>query len=220
MQIKKYKKQLDDNDNRHKFIVLRTLHGGNYETEMNRSMILEKLHHIYESLCFTTGTMASKPYRERKHIEFTNKKIKSCQDCGGAFFLKNDSAELTCVNCGRIEILDGTAFAMRKTYNVSRTTRKYKFKYRLNKLLDSCYYLTQLFPSQIDEANCIFEHIQDKLPKKICYPFVIYKILEKIIPNGPQLMILKYIETKIPATTYLEHAQRWNYAFRNSKTIP
>ena len=81
--------------------------------------------------------------------------------------------------------------------------------------------IQQLFPNQIiNEANCIFEDIQDKLPKKICYLFVIYKFLEKIIPNGPQLMILKYIETKIPATTYLEHEQRWNYAFRNSKTIP
>ena len=48
---KKYKKQLDDIDKQHKFIILRTLHSGNYETEMNRSMILENLHHIYESLC-------------------------------------------------------------------------------------------------------------------------------------------------------------------------
>ena len=62
---KKYKKQLDDNDKQHNFIILRTLHGGNCETEMNRSMILEKLQHIYESLCFATGTMASNPYRER-----------------------------------------------------------------------------------------------------------------------------------------------------------
>ena len=123
----------------------------------------------------------------------------------GAFSLKHDSAELTCVNCGRIEILDGTAFAMRKTHNVKRTTKKYTLKYRLNKLLNSCYYPTRLLHYQIDEANCIFEHIQDKLPKKICYPFVIYKILEKIISNGPQLRILKYIETKIPASTYLEH---------------
>ena len=140
----------------------------------------------------------------------------------GAFSLKNGSAELTCINCGRIEILDGTAFAMRKTYNVRKTTRKYTFKYRLNKLLDSCYLLpTRLSHYQINEANCIFEHIQVKLPKKIhvCYPFVIYKILEKIITNGPQLMILKCIATKIPASTHLEHEQRWNYAFRNSKTI-
>ena len=202
---KKYKKQMDDIDKQHNFIILRTLHGGNYETEMNRSMILENLHHIYESLCFATGTMALNSYRERKPIDFTNKKIKSCQDCGGSFSLKESSAELICVNCRRIEMLDGTAFAMRKTYNVRKTTRKYTFKYRLNKLIDSCYYPTQLSHDQINEANCVFEHIQNKLPKKICYPFVIYEILEKIITNGPQLMILKYIETKIPASTYLEH---------------
>ena len=71
MQLKKYKEQLDDIYKQHKFIILSTLHGGNYESEMNRSMILENLHHIYESLCFATGTMASKPYRERKHIDFT-----------------------------------------------------------------------------------------------------------------------------------------------------
>ena len=38
---KKYKKQLDDIDKQHKFIILRTLHGGKYETEMNRSAILK-----------------------------------------------------------------------------------------------------------------------------------------------------------------------------------
>ena len=150
-----YKEQLDYIDKQHNFIILRTLHGGNYETEMNRSMILENLHHIYESFCLTTGTKASEPYKGRKHIDFTNKKMKSCQDCGDAFSLKNGPAELTCVNCGRIEILDGTAFAMRKTYNVSKPTQKYTFKDTLNKLLDSFYYPTQLFPTQIDEANCI-----------------------------------------------------------------
>ena len=82
---KKYKDQLNSIDKQHNFIILRTLHGGNYETKMNRSMILKHLHHIYESLCFATGTMASKPYRKRKPIDFTNKKIKSCQDCGAPF---------------------------------------------------------------------------------------------------------------------------------------
>ena len=68
--------------------------------------------------------------------------------------------------------------------------------------------------TQINEANCIFEHIQDKLPQQICYPFEIYKILEKIVTNGPQLRILKYIETKIPASTYLEHEQKWKFTLR------
>ena len=146
-------------------------------------------------------------------INFTNKKIQSCQDCGGKFSLKEGSAELTCVNCGRIEILDGTAFKMRKTYNARQTTKKYTIKYRLHKLLDSCYYQAKLYPSQIDEVCCIFEHIQDRLPKQICYPFVIYKILEKIITKGPQLMILRYVATKILASTYLRHEQRWNNLF-------
>ena len=172
-------------------------------------MILENLQHIHESLCFESGIRPSNPYRRMRPINFTNKKIQSCQDCGDVFSLKDGSAELTCVNCGCIEILDGTAFAMRKTYNGRRTTRKYTFKYRLHKLLDSCYYPTKLYPAQIDEARCIFEHIQD-ISKQICYPFVIYKILEKIITKGPQLMILKYIKTKIPASTYLKHEQRWN----------
>ena len=39
---------------------------------------------------------------------------------------------------------------------------------------------------------------------------MIYKILEKIITKGPQLMVLRYIQTKIPASTYLKHEQRWN----------
>ena len=211
MQIKKYKKHLNSINKQHNFIILRTLHGANYETEMHRSMILESLQHIHESLCFESGKRPSNPYKGMRPTDFTNKKIKSCQDCGGEFSLKEGSAELTCVNCGRIEILDGTAFAMRKTYNGRRTTRKYTFKYRLHKRLDSCYYPTKLYPGQIDEASCIFKHIQDKLPKKICYPFVIYKILEKIITKGPQRMILKYIKAKIPASIYLEHEKRWKF---------
>ena len=67
-----------------------------------------------------------------------------------------EECELICVKCGRIEILDGTAFAMRKTYNDRRTTKKYTFKYRLKKLVDSCYYPAKLYPAQIDEAICIF----------------------------------------------------------------
>ena len=57
--------------------------------------------------------------------------------------------------------------------------------------------------------HAVFSNIYT-LPKQICYPFVIYKILEKIITKGPQLMILKYIETKILASTYLKHEQTWN----------
>ena len=138
--------------------------------------------------------------------------MQSCQDCGGKFSLEEGSAELVCVNCARIKILDGTAFLMRKTYNKPTKTKskQYTFKYRLQKLLDSCRYPAKLSTSQIEEACCMFEHIQNRLPKRICYPFVIYKILEQIITERSQLRILQYIQTKIPASTYLKHEQRWN----------
>ena len=168
---KQYKKHLDYINEQHNFIILQSLHGGNYSTEMHQSMLPENLQHIHENLCFNSGIRSSKPYRRTRPINFTNKKIQLCQDCGGAFSLKDGSAELSCVNCGRIKILDGTAFAMQKTYNARITTRKYTFKYRLHKLLDSCYYPAKLYPSQIDEACCIFEHRQTRLPKQICYPF-------------------------------------------------
>ena len=105
---KRYKKKLNSIDKQRNFIILRTLHGRNYETEMNRSMLPEKLYYIYENLCFTTGVKASKPYKEKKTLAFTNKKIKSCRICGG--ILTEDSAELTCVNCSGIELIDGTIF--------------------------------------------------------------------------------------------------------------
>ena len=206
---KKYKKKTAYSiDKQHNFMIMRSLYDWNYETKMHRSMLLENLQNIHENLCFESGIRPSKPYKGMRPIDFTNQKIQSCQDCGAVFSFKNDSAELTCVNCGRIEILDGTAFAMPKTYG-RRTPRKFTFKYRLHKLLDSCYYPAKSYPSQIYEACCIFEHIH-KLPKQICYLFVIYKILETIITKGPQLMILRYIQTKIPASTYLKHEQTWN----------
>ena len=117
-------RQLERINKQHNFIVLRALCGDHYETEMHRSMLLEKLQHIHENLCFESRTKPPNPYREMWPIDFTNKKIQSCQDCGGKFSLEEGSAELVCVNCGRIEILDGSAFLMRKTYNTHTIQRQ------------------------------------------------------------------------------------------------
>ena len=160
-------KQLNCINNQHNFIVLRALRGEDYETEMHRSMLLKNLQHIHENLCFESRIKPPNPYRGMWPIDFTNKRIQSCQDCGSKFSLKDGSAELICVNCGRIEILDGTVFAMRKTYNKPITTKKYTFKYRLHKLLDSCHYPAKLYPSQIEEACCMFQHIQNYQSKYV-----------------------------------------------------
>ena len=107
-----YVKQLKNNTT--SFSVLRTLYGDHYETEMHRALLLEKLQHIHETLCFESRTKPPNSYREMWPVDFTNKNIKSCQDCGSKCSLEEGSAELVCVNCGRIEILDGTAFLMQK----------------------------------------------------------------------------------------------------------
>ena len=213
---KVFKAQLDLLDKQHKFIILHSLTGYDYKSQMRSSSILEKLYLIYENLCYTAGVKAVQQYHDEKNV-WMDERIKACQQCSGAFSLESSSAELTCVNCGLIEILDGTAFALQKPYNArkrSRTTKKYTFKYSLNKLLKHCKFLplnAQLSTDQICEANRIFKHIEGQLPDRISYPFVIYKILEKILLEGPQRMIINCI--KIPST-HLEHEQRWNNAFR------
>ena len=144
-----YMKQLKRINTEHKFIVLRALYGAGYKTEMHRAMLLEKLQHIHENLCFDSKIKPPMPYKEMRPINFTNKNIQSCQDCGGKLSLEEGSTELVCVNCGRIEILDGTAFLMLKKYNPQTKTktrpRLYTFKYRLYKLLDSWRYPVKLF---------------------------------------------------------------------------
>ena len=70
---KKHKQELNSINKQHKFIFLRSLHDGDYKTEMKRSMLLENLQHIHENLCFESGIKPSKPYRMRP-IECINKK--------------------------------------------------------------------------------------------------------------------------------------------------
>ena len=59
-----YMKQLNCINNQHNFIVLRALYGDDYETEMHWLMLLEKLQHIHEKLCFESGIKPSNPYRK------------------------------------------------------------------------------------------------------------------------------------------------------------
>ena len=103
---KEFNAQLDLPDKQHKFIIQRSLTGYDYKSQMHRSSMLEKLYLINENLCFATRDEAAQQYHEKKPA-FTNKRIKACKECGGTFCLESGSAELTCVNCGRIEILDG-----------------------------------------------------------------------------------------------------------------
>ena len=184
---------------------------------MHRPGILERLYLIYENLSFIYKQKAAQKYHGMK--KRMDERIKACQECGGAFYSESDSAELTCVDCGRIEILDGTAFAPRIRYNVTRTTKKCTFKYVFNRLNDDCKFLpleTQLSPNQIYEVNRIFEHIEYQLPKKYILSL---RYLQNLRKNSKKATThASKLYNWLP-TTFLQHEQRWNNAFRNSGII-
>ena len=176
------------------------------DIDKQHPMILENLHHIYESLCLTKGIKASKPYRKRKPIDFTNKKIKSCQDCG----------ELFCIKCGRIKIIDGTAFDEQQKRN--NKTRKYTFKYTLNKFINKYKgILTPLTQEQINTTNLILKQLEYHLPEKISYNFAIYKILDKVIPKCPQRDWVEIAYFSSPFTRRWEYESEMECLFKKQK---
>ena len=71
---KQYMKQLNYINNQHNFIVLRALYGDDYETEMHRSMLLEKLQHIHENICFESGIRPPIPTNESVLLTLQTKK--------------------------------------------------------------------------------------------------------------------------------------------------
>ena len=77
-----------------------------------------------------------------------------------------------CIKCGRIELIDGTAFVCQQTKN--NKTRKYTFKYALNKFINKYKdIITPLTNEQINTANTIFEQIEYHLPEKVSYQLTI-----------------------------------------------
>ena len=78
-------KQLKGINNQHNFIVLQAIHGSDYETEMHRAMLLEKLQHIHENLCFESRIKPPNPYREMWPIDFTNKKYNHAKTVAANF---------------------------------------------------------------------------------------------------------------------------------------
>ena len=85
-----FNSHLNEIDKQHKFIILRSLAGYDYKSQILRSSILEKLYLTYEFLCFTTGKKAAPQYFKTKTFtKRMDERIKTCQECGGAFSLES-----------------------------------------------------------------------------------------------------------------------------------
>ena len=223
----KYTTQLNKLDKQHKFVLLRSTYGGNYETEMRRSLLVDRLFLIYEKL--SPSPLAR---LDTKPLSTPNDRLECCPNCKGKFILLQDTAELCCTRCGRLEAIFGAIFDLQCLYTnykyhtrpKKRSTKKYNFGYYLNRALEACKDWALLSTDQIIQTLDTFAFIESYLPKRISYPFVAYKILDCLLPQGKQRLFLVYLENEIPQSTRHKHDRTWNYMLaglhRNSSWLP
>ena len=175
----KYAKQLNKMDKQHKFVLLRSTYGGDYDAELRRSLLVDQLFLIYEKL-------HPKPVvrLDTKPISTPNNRLKRCPSCKGKFILLQDTAELCCTQCGHLKAIFGAIFDRQCLYTnyknqtrpKRRSTKTYNFGYYLNRVLETCKGWAQLSTDQITQTIDTFAFIESYLPKRISYPFVAYKI--------------------------------------------
>ena len=211
----KYATQLNKLDKQHKFVLLRSTYGGNYDAEMRRSLLVDRLFLIYEKL-------SPRPLArlDTKPLSTPHDKMECCPNCKGKFILLQDTAELCCTRCGRLEAIFGAIFDLQCLYTnykyqikrkQTRSTKKYNFSYYLNRAIEACKGGALLSTDQISQALDTFAFIESYLLKRISYPFVAYKILDCILPQGKQRLFLVYLENEIPQSTRHKHERTWNY---------
>ena len=134
----KYTSQLNELDKQHKFVLLRSAYGGHYDAEMRRSLLVDRLFLIYEKLHpRPVARLDTKP------ISTPNDRMESCPSCKGTFGLLQDTSELCCTQCGRLEAIFGAVFDRQCLYTNYKkrhkrgSTKRYSFKYYLQRVLDA-----------------------------------------------------------------------------------
>ena len=210
----KFKKRLDELEVEYQFILLRSL--DLFHKEMSGANLPERLHSIKERLCDTDDYPA---YPTNRPFTGLNLNIKICRNCDRETLRPRQFAnELCCENCGLLEPLDGVTFDHSELYSCGdykvvkrrRTNRPYNFRYYLEKHMRIC---TQrghtLSGETTQQANEIFNVIEDHLPARISMPFVTYKILNEIVPQGSEHYILNYFWLQVPQGSVWKHEEKW-----------
>ena len=217
----KYKKQLNKLEVEYQFILLRSLQL--FHKEMGRSTLLERLNHIKERLCDPEPCYPAYP-NNHPLTEF-DPNIKTCRNCKlEPLRLRQFSNELCCEHCGLLEPLDGVAFDYNALYHCGgdykvvkrrRTNRSHNFRYHLDKHLRICNQNGHnLSDETIKRTNETFQFIDAKLPTRISMPFVAYKILKEIFPEGPEHVILNYFWLQVPQGSVRKHEEKWQNMLR------
>ena len=211
-----YKKILNKLEKEYQFILLNSL--DLFHKEMGRSNLIERLQLIKEHLCDTDQGCPSYP-TNRPFTGF-NQNIKVCRNCKRETLRHRQfSNELCCENCGLLEPLDGVTFDYNELYHCGgdhkvvkrrRTNRPHNFRYYLDKHLKICNQNGHnLADEMIQRANETFKFIEEHLPVRISMPFVAYKILKEIVPEGPEHYILNYFWLQVPQGSVWKHEEKW-----------
>ena len=211
-----YTEQLNQLENKHQFILLRSL--DLFHKEMSRSNLLERLHHIKEQLCDTNQGYPT--YPPNRPITGVNENLTICRHCKhNTLQLRPFSNELCCEKCGLLEPLDGVAVDYNEIYHYGgdykvvkrrRSNRAHNFRYYLDKHLRICrQHGHNLSKETIQRTNEIFQFIEEHLPTRISMPFVAYMILKEIVPEGPEHVILNYFWLQVPQGSVRKHEEKW-----------
>ena len=215
-----YKQSLDELETKYQFVLLQSL--THFHKEMSRSNLTERLNRIKEKLSDTGQAYPVYP----PDLPFTgwNINIKICRNCKQeALRPRQLSNELCCENCGLLEPLDGVAFDSKDLYACGdykvvkprRTTRRYNFRHYLNKHMAICHRAgRQLSHETVQRANDVFDSIAEHLPARISMPFMAYKILKGVVPEGPEHYILKDFELQVPKGSVAKHEEKWKNMMR------
>ena len=215
-----YKQSLDELETEYQVVLPQSL--THFHNEMRRSNLTERLNLIKEQLSDTGQAYPVDP----PGLPFTgwNTNIKVCRNWKQETLRsRRFSNELCCDNCGLLEPLDGVTFDFAELYTCGdykvvkqrRTTKRYNFRYYLNKHMAICSRAGyQPSPETVQRANEAFDILAKHLPARISMPFMAYKILKDIVPTGAEHYILNYFWLQVPKTSVAKHEEKWQNMMR------
>ena len=210
----------DELETEYQFVLLQALIP--FHNEMRRSNLTERLNLIREQLSDTE--QAYPVYPPGLPFNGWNMNIKVCRNCKQTKLRpRRFSNELCCENCGLLEPLDGVTFDFTELYTCGdykvvkqrRATKRYNFRHYLEKHMAICNRAGyQLSHETVQRAHEAFDSIAEYLPKRISMPFMVYKILKEIVPEGQERYILNYFWLQVPRTSLAKHEEKWQNMLR------
>ena len=215
-----YQKKLDRMEVEYQFILLRSL--DLFHKEMLRAKLPESLNEIKEKLTNTMGTFTYQTNLPTTNWDWNSIICKQCRKMG--LRPMPGTNELFCPRCGILKTPDGAYFDDEELHKCGddfkivkqrRTRRKYSFKNFLQKHMKIITANGHILSFEtINNANEIFERIEEYLPKRISMPFVAYKILDNIVQSAEEKYVLNYFWLQVPQKALAKHIGKWNEMLR------